>query len=363
MTENLLMDEISRVPEQIRGCFWDMENRIRQFLSVEEIYDIQNIYITGCGDSHMAALCASMAFLRLTGCHVFTPTALTQSFYTFPKGPAKNNLVIGLSNSGETSRTVEALIRMGRLGCKTAALTCKRESRLSEAADKTFYLEIPQWTNQPVPGVRGIVIPLLALYLLSIRIGEVKGIISMDEAGKLRRELYSMADRIEQGQQEPLWNITRLLEHWKEIKGIEILAAGPSMGAALFAAAKLSEAAGIFAKAVDMEEFCHVEYFEKFPADIPVIVLGGPGLYCHSREEEVKKILESLGRFTFYIEEPEVDEMWLPLLFCIDTARAAVQFCAFSECQNGETEPYFRGFKGVWENGRCPGVKDSRLIL
>lgn len=363
MSEGLFWTEISAATLHMKACFWDMESRIRQCLSVEEIYDIRSIYMTGCGDSHMAAVCASMAFSRLTGCSVFTPTAMEQSFYTFPAKPEKNSLVIGLSNSGETSRTVEALMRMGRRGCKTMALTCKANSRLAGAADKVFLMDIPKLTDAPVPGVRGLVIPLAALYLLAIRMGEVKGIVTMDEAGSLRRELYSMADMMGGGINAGSQAEKEFLLRCIKAPVIEFLAAGPSMGAALFAVAKLTEAAGICGKAVDLEEFCHVEYFEREPLRLPTVVLGGRGQYCEFRSMEVKKILESLGRPALYIEAPPVNEMWVPLILCIAAAGMAAGLCDVMEGESASRENYFRGFHGLWENGRCPGVKDSQLNL
>jgi glucosamine--fructose-6-phosphate aminotransferase (isomerizing) len=47
---------------------------------------------------------------------------------------------------------------------------------------------------------------------------------------------------------------------------------GPSYGSALFAAAKMTETAGVFAAGQDLEEWCHVERFA-YPDAMPVFVI------------------------------------------------------------------------------------------
>ena len=51
---------------------------------------------------------------------------------------------------------------------------------------------------------------------------------------------------------------------------------GPSYGTALFAAAKMTETAGVFAAGQDLEEWCHVERLA-YPDAMPVFVIAPPG--------------------------------------------------------------------------------------
>jgi glucosamine--fructose-6-phosphate aminotransferase (isomerizing) len=55
---------------------------------------------------------------------------------------------------------------------------------------------------------------------------------------------------------------------------------GPSYGTALFAAAKMTETAGVFAAGQDLEEWCHVETFA-YPGSMPVFVIAPPGRSRH----------------------------------------------------------------------------------
>jgi glutamine---fructose-6-phosphate transaminase (isomerizing) len=55
-----------------------------------------------------------------------------------------------------------------------------------------------------------------------------------------------------------------------------MVGSGPSYGTALFSAAKMTEAAGVFAAGQDLEEWCHVESLA-YPDDMPVFVIAPPG--------------------------------------------------------------------------------------
>jgi glucosamine--fructose-6-phosphate aminotransferase (isomerizing) len=63
---------------------------------------------------------------------------------------------------------------------------------------------------------------------------------------------------------------------------------GPSYGTAQFGAAKMAEAAGVYASAQDLEEWCHVEC-HAYPDDLPVFrrVPGRRAAGCHAADDAV----------------------------------------------------------------------------
>src|SRR5205814_1825116 len=109
----------------------------------------------------------------------------------FPRNP----LVVGISVSGTVARTREALIMARKSGALTVALTSNPDSPLAGVAEKILSCVVPDFA--PSPGVRSYRVSLLALYLLAIRIAEVRGRITQDQANALRRQLKGTADQIE----------------------------------------------------------------------------------------------------------------------------------------------------------------------
>ena len=73
-----------------------------------------------------------------------------------------------------------------------------------------------------------------------------------------------------------------------------MVVSGPSYGTALFSAAKVVEAAGIFALGQDLEEWWHVERVA-YPVDMPVFVIAPPGR-SHWRAGDLAATARALGR-------------------------------------------------------------------
>ena len=73
-----------------------------------------------------------------------------------------------------------------------------------------------------------------------------------------------------------------------------MLGSGPSYGTALYSAAKMVEAAGIFSTGQDLEEWWHVERFA-YPVDMPVFVIAPPGR-SHWRAGDLAATARGLGR-------------------------------------------------------------------
>ncbi|MEG0214828.1 MAG: SIS domain-containing protein [Hungatella sp.] len=160
-----------------------MEPRIRAALSFEEIYSLQHIIITGCGDSMAAGMAVKQSFEKLTGLPIDVLPAIDVARY-FPAkrvGSAPNcPLVITVSNSGKVSRVKEAIQRMNKLGALTMGLTSGKTTPLGEVCQKVIDTSVPSFEN--APGVRGYLASLEALLLLAIRLGEVRGRYTMDQA-------------------------------------------------------------------------------------------------------------------------------------------------------------------------------------
>jgi glutamine---fructose-6-phosphate transaminase (isomerizing) len=73
-----------------------------------------------------------------------------------------------------------------------------------------------------------------------------------------------------------------------------VAGSGPNYGTAMFAAAKMAEAAGILAAGQDLEEWCHVERYA-YPAGMPVAVIAPPGS-SHQAAADVAATAGELGR-------------------------------------------------------------------
>lgn len=112
MIENALIRQVLSLPELIEQQYNDLEPKARKALTTPEIFGIQRIVLTGCGDSYAAALATKHAFEMLTNlpCEVVPAIELSRLYSRKQLGFAPcNPLVIAVSNSGSVVRVAEAI--------------------------------------------------------------------------------------------------------------------------------------------------------------------------------------------------------------------------------------------------------------
>jgi len=231
-------------------------------------------------------------------------------------------LVVTVSNSGEVARVVEAARGARDAGAAVLAVSAGTGNRLTDAADAV--VRVPAPTFAPAPGVRSYVMSLLGLFHLAIRLGEVRGRYTMDEAGELRRQLEATADAIESTLDHAAQAATRIAEDWAAHGVLEFLGSGPGRASAGYGAAKVLEAAGVRGYDQDVEEFVHLQYFAA-DTTVPAVLVAPTNSAARSRVIEVAALLRTLGRPAATLSDepllghylphaPGVAEIWQPLL-------------------------------------------------
>jgi len=266
---NGMIAQIKSLPGLLAEVFPALDETARKTLHPELILSLKRIFITGCGDSHHAALNSELAFETLTGLPVEVATALQFARYSagfIPQSGPSTNLVIGISVSGEVSRTLEALNLARQAGATTLALSATPSSRVALAGDILFQPPNPPFADPVgafIPGTRSFFINQVALLLMAVRIGEVRGKITSAEAAKIRQEIFGLGAVIEATINANDAAAQKLAEDWKDASEFVFTGSGPNFGIALFTAAKVLEASGDPALGQDTEEWCHLQYFAR----------------------------------------------------------------------------------------------------
>ncbi len=367
---NPLSMQTNSIPGLMEEIFRDTEASARQAVSTPDIFSTRQITLFGSGDSYNAALGASFAFARLAGIDAHAVTSMQASRYVagFLQEPAKNILAVGISNSGEAARTVEAMTALRHNGARTLALTGVPSSRMAQNADAVFAVRVPPFI--PAPGVRGYAGAQMALYLLAIRFAEVKGHVTMDEASALRKQIYAYREDLQAALSENVQAFKEFASLCGQTGRIELLGAGSCRSAADFGAAKAIEAVGIIATSQDIEEFAHINFFFNDPERIPTILFAPHNARSIRRSLELAQTLVHQKRpvlivtsgqaFQGYpaIRLPEgLPEEFFPLFASVIAAAviAHIKVPAGNE--------YFRGHKGLWSEEGLPNIRSSELIV
>jgi glucosamine--fructose-6-phosphate aminotransferase (isomerizing) len=272
-----LVRQVRCLPADLRDQAGVIRGQVDDLLTAQEWASAGTVYLTGAGDSYHAACAAEMAFESVAGVSCEPLSALRFLEYVVPwlasTGPGRP-LVIAVSASGRTERVAQAVMAAREQGALTVAVTGASGEAVSTAAERAVVIELPDIRRSP--GIRTYQASLLGLLLTAIRLGEARERYGTVEAHGLRQELAKAADAVEA---TTAAIADRCREAAELVAGSPVLSfagSGPSYGTAQFAAAKMTEGAGVYASAQDLEEWCHVECHAQ-PDDLPVFVIAPPG--------------------------------------------------------------------------------------
>ncbi len=372
MTATAMLAQVESLPDLIRSEFDNLDVTVRRLLDHNEYLSVKRVVLTGCGDSHMASLATELTFESVAGVPTEALTAMQAARYAAPYFDQmfpRNPLVVGVSVSGTVARTREALVQARKSGALTVALTGNPESPLAKVAEKVLACVVPDFA--PAPGVRSYRISMICLYLLAIRIAEIRGRLTQDQANAMRKELKGTADSIEATIAAINSRTLELAKAVADQRNFVFVGDGPNYATALFSAAKLLEAVGRNAVGQDTEEWAHLQYFIHDAPATPTFLIS-PGARGHGRMAELMEPMRRIGR-TIVAVVPEneteiagqsdwvlpvvgnVSELFSPMVYAV----AGELFSA--HLSNVTGEPPFRNFMGIYTDGGNT-IKTSKVV-
>ena len=265
--KQVMLEEIRLQPEFLRSNGKPILDNLTAELSKRDISRIRNVFIIGCGDSYFSALANRMSLMEITGLYVEPMESLEFSRYVVNHMP-EGSAVIGVSNSGTVSRTIEGVSRARQKGALTFAITTRATTPLAQAVDIPLIVNsTPNIKERPgqapvvTPGSVTYIASLLGVYCVGLAFGLKLGALTAAQADARLEELSRLADTIAAtiDTVEPLAR-----DYAKKLsadKRVIILGGGPNYATAFFGMAKFFEALRQPASAVEMEEWAHEEFF------------------------------------------------------------------------------------------------------
>jgi glucosamine--fructose-6-phosphate aminotransferase (isomerizing) len=324
------LDTARALPESLPSIVKELGARAHRLLSMQQIYGLRQVILTGNGDSFVATSATAPAFRAWTGLPVQAlPAMETSRYVTVGVTPQherlRGALIVCVSHSGEAIRTIEAAKRCRQAGALTIAVTAHSESRLARTAEIVF--QVGPHDSSSAPGTVSYFVSLLALYFLGIRIAEARMRLSMNIAAALRNELTHLVVPLRSAISVCEGPLDTIGQEWAHFRTAHVLGSGPSAGAAAFIAAKLIEAVGVNATSQDIEEFFHLGYFVLDDHELPTIVVAPARSMSSTRAQDAVHALCELKRPHLLLTDdlkfvptdkrvvlPVIDELLVPLL-------------------------------------------------
>jgi glucosamine--fructose-6-phosphate aminotransferase (isomerizing) len=217
-----------------------------------DLNGITKVVIIACGTAFHAGLVGKYAIEKWSGLTVEVELA-SEYRYREPSVDA-NTLVIPISQSGETMDTLMAMRYARSHGARVFSVCNTNGSTIPRESDAVLYTHAGP--EIAVASTKAFTAQLIAMYLLGLHFGRVRGVLSDAEQELIARELAELPGKVEQVLEtvEPLRALTR---QFKDANSMLFLGRHVGFPTALEGALKLKELAYMHAEGFAGGELKH----------------------------------------------------------------------------------------------------------
>ncbi|HEU4904653.1 MAG TPA: glutamine--fructose-6-phosphate transaminase (isomerizing) [Solirubrobacterales bacterium] len=196
--ETFMLKEIHEQPEAVAETIADrLPGDDGVDLSELELDDVlrslRRIVIVACGTSYHAGLVGRYAIEQWARVPVEMDIASEYRYRNPVVG--EGDLVIGITQSGETADTLAAMRLARERGAKVLALTNVMGSQATRDADSVLYTRAGPEVS--VAATKTFVAQVAAMYLLGLRLAELRGMLPAEQLSALVAEMKSLPSKIE----------------------------------------------------------------------------------------------------------------------------------------------------------------------
>jgi glucosamine--fructose-6-phosphate aminotransferase (isomerizing) len=221
-------------------------------MSDEDVRDIDQVFIIGCGSAYYSGLVGKYAIERW--CRLPVQIEVASEFRYRDPVLGRHTLVVAISQSGETADTLEALRHARAQRAKVLAVTNTVGSTIARESDAVLYTR--GGPEVAVASTKAVMTQITAMYLVGLYLAQVRGTRDPDEVRSHLRDLQSIPDLLTEvlTRMEPVRALAR------ELAGEQrVLFLGRHVGypVALEGALKLKELAYLSAEGFPAGEIKH----------------------------------------------------------------------------------------------------------
>jgi glucosamine--fructose-6-phosphate aminotransferase (isomerizing) len=265
-----IYEQSRAIADTLRGRFnaESGEVNLEEFgMNEEYLKTVKRIFIVACGTSYHAALIGKYMIEGLVRIPVEVDIA-SEFRYRDPIVRA-GDLMISISQSGETADTLAAQREAKRLGAKVLTICNVVGSTASREADAVFYTH--SGPEIGVASTKAFTTQIVGLYLFAVGIGKLRAVISEDMAKDFLRELLTLPGKVEKALATDE-NIVMIARDFFKARGFLYLGRGIHYPIALEGALKLKEISYIHAEGYPAGEMKHGP-IALIDEELPVVVL------------------------------------------------------------------------------------------
>jgi len=344
--KDFMSKEINEQNITAKTCIKEYVDQLRQDINLYNFpikpQEIEKIVLIGCGTAYHSCATAKYWFEELTNIPIEIDIASEFRYRKIKFN--KNNLYIFVSQSGETADTFAALDLCKKNKVKTCSIVNVVESSIARSSD--FVLPIHAGPEIGVASTKAFMGQMLVLYILAIKISEVRKEISQSDYEKKIDDLKKLPDLIKKTLNYCQDNTPIIAKDFLKAKGAMFLGRGLSFPIALEGALKLKELSYLHAEGYPAGEMKHgplalIEeglpvvilapkdrYFEKTISNMQEVIARGGKVILIT--DESNNIISENVRFT--LEIPKTDDYLAPFLMTVPLQLLAYHVASLKNC-------------------------------
>jgi glucosamine--fructose-6-phosphate aminotransferase (isomerizing) len=270
-------------------------------LTDDQMREIERSCIVACGTSWHAGLVGKFLIERLAGIPVEVDYA-SEFRYRQPVLDERC-LPIYISQSGETADTLAAQREAKAKGARTIAICNVQGSMVTREAAGTIYTHAGPEIG--VASTKAFTSQLTALVLLALKLGQVRGRISEDQALELIKHLYHIPAQMERYLSDET-EIEKLAQTFQHRRDFLYLGRGVNYPIALEGALKLKEISYIHAEGYPAGEMKHGP-IALIDEEMPVVAVAPRDGVYEKMLSNIEEVKARAGIVIALTDEPDRD--------------------------------------------------------
>lgn len=328
--DHFMLKEIFEQPTTIRDCLRGRLDAAAGTITMsgiekyaEQIMAANRVVMVACGTSWHAGLVAEYIFEEL--CRVNVEVEYASEFRYRNPVITKGDVIIAISQSGETADTIQALENAKAQGAIILGVVNVVGSSIARLSDAGAYTHAGPEIG--VASTKAFTAQLAVLTMIALKIGYKKGTIDEDRYRKLLKELDAVPEKVatvlEQNE-----NIKKLADKYKGARDFLYLGRGYNFPVALEGALKLKEISYIHAEGYPAAEMKHGP-IALVDEELPVCFIATKDSYHEKVVSNMQEIKARKGKIIAVINEedeqskglandviivPEADEIIGPMI-------------------------------------------------
>lgn len=273
--------------DAVKKVVQDSEEVMRDSLNYLKNKEIKRIVVLGSGTSYHGVLGAKVSMADSLGIPVESMYPIDFKDNEIVK--QDGTLVIGVSQAGRSTSTIEALKKARQFGYFTIAVTSEKDAPVANEAD--VWMELHTGEELSGPKTKGFIVTIAEVAYFAAKLAYNKGIISSDEVAKVEKRLLSSSENIPDIAAKSKIFIEDNIKELSSAKRIVIVGCEGNTAAMMEGALKVLEGVRCSVNGYELEEFMHGIYHSIWEDDY-IIYLGKPGQY-YDRMKRMKLYFET----------------------------------------------------------------------